>query len=90
MLIAGWSKNDQAAAEGLQTESLTFAYGLAPILEPTHILPTSSSFNDLIIINQPNLVIESGVHASLHSNCRHQIFLKYKTLKYYILPHPNA
>ena len=28
---------------------------------------------DLIFINQPNLVIDSGVHGSLHSNCYYEI-----------------
>ena len=42
------------------------------IEEPTHILDTSSCI-DLIFTSQPNLIIESGVHSSLHSNCHHQI-----------------
>ena len=28
---------------------------------------------DLIFTTQPNLVVESGFHQSLHPNCRHQI-----------------
>ena len=28
---------------------------------------------DLIFIDQPNLIIESGVHPSLHEQCQHQI-----------------
>ena len=31
------------------------------------------SFIDLIFTSQPNMVIDSGVHASLHSNCYRQI-----------------
>ena len=42
------------------------------IQEPTHIL-NSSSCIDLIFTSQPNLVMESGIHSSLHSNCHHQI-----------------
>ena len=41
--------------------------------EPTHILDKSRSCIDLIFTSQPNIVIDSGVHASLHSNCHHQI-----------------
>ena len=40
---------------------------------PTHILQHSSSCIDLIFINQPNLVIDSGIHPSLHQNCHHQV-----------------
>ena len=43
------------------------------ITEPTHILDISSSCVDLTFTSQPNLIIESGVHSSLHSNCHHQI-----------------
>ena len=38
-----------------------------------------SSCIDLIFTSQPNLVIESGVHSSLHANCHHQItYVKFK------------
>ena len=46
------------------------------IKETTHILGTSSSSSssdDLIFMSQPNLIIESGLHWSLYSNCHHQI-----------------
>ena len=36
-------------------------------------LQTSSSCMDLTPINQPNLVFENGVHASLHPNRHHQV-----------------
>ena len=39
----------------------------------THILQHSSSSTDLIFVNQSNLVTDSGIHASLHQNCFHQI-----------------
>ena len=31
------------------------------------------SWIDLIFTDQPNLIVDSGVHPSLHSNCHHQI-----------------
>ena len=43
------------------------------IKKPTHILTDSSSCIDLLCTSQPNLVMESGVHSSLHQNCHHQI-----------------
>ena len=39
----------------------------------THIIGNSSLCIDLIFTQQPNLVTSSGVHASLHNNCHHQI-----------------
>ena len=34
---------------------------------------------DLIFTSQPNLIMESGVYSSLHSNCHHQVvFAKFK------------
>ena len=37
------------------------------------MLDNSSSCVDLIFTSQPNMVIDSAVHVSLHSNCYHQI-----------------
>ena len=49
-------------------------YGFDQLIsDPTHILPASSSCIDLIFTDQPNLVVDSGVHPSLHTNCHHQI-----------------
>ena len=43
------------------------------ISQPTHLLPQTSSCTDLTFTDQPNLIIDSGVHSSFHSNCHHQI-----------------
>ena len=57
-----------------QIDSLATIYGLQkPISDPTHILPDSSTCIDLIFTDQPNLVADSGVYPSLHTNCHHQI-----------------
>ena len=61
--------------EGDSIENLTTQFGLHQvILEPTHILDTSSSCIDLIFTSKPNL---TGVHSSLHSNCHQIIFAKF-------------
>ena len=58
------------------------------INEPTHILGSSSSCIDLVFTSQPNLVIESGVHSSLHPNCHHQIvFAKFNLQIFYPPPY---
>ena len=51
------------------------------ITEPTHILENSSGCIDLIFSNQPNLIMNSGVHPTLHSKCHHQIFYSKPNLK---------
>ena len=71
---SSWWFDDIGKIEGTRLESTTSYYGLYQITnKPTHILPSSSSCIDLIFTNQPNLVINSGVHPSLHQNCHHQI-----------------
>ena len=47
----------------------------------THILQHSSICIDLIFVNQPNLVIDSGIHPSLHQNCHHQVIFYKLNLK---------
>ena len=46
---------------------------LVTLSQPTHLLPQTSSCIDLIFTDQPNLMVERGVHPSLYSNCHHQI-----------------
>ena len=64
--------------EGNAIENLTSQFGLHQVIkEPIHILDTSSSCIDLIFTSQPNLIIESRVHSSLHSSYHcHIIFAK--------------
>ena len=69
-----WCKGDISTKEGISLESVSSSLGVHQLItDPTHILLQSSSCTDLIFIDQTNLVIDSGVHSSLHANCRHQI-----------------
>ena len=69
-----WWDGNISTKEGIGLESVSSTHGLHQlIIDPTYILPQSSSCIDLIFIDQPNLVIDSGVHSSLHANCHHQI-----------------
>ena len=53
--------------EGSKIDGITSTFGLQQIInEPTHIIGDSSSCIDLIFTSQPNLVMESGLHSSLH------------------------
>ena len=66
--------NKTSNNEGVLTNSVTSTHGLKQLIcEPTYILSNSSSCIDLIFTNQPNLVVDSGTHPSLHPNSHHQI-----------------
>ena len=68
-----WWSEDINTSEGLKLHSLTSANGVSQLInEPTH-LQTSNSCIDLIFTDQPNLSVNSGVHALLNPNCHHQI-----------------
>ena len=62
-----WYNNDITTYEGSKTDGVTSQFRLQQIIkEPTHIIGDSSSCIDLIFTTQANLVMESGVHSSLH------------------------
>ena len=70
-----WWTDGNSNNEGTQLDILFSELGLTQLIsEPTHFrghcLPSGI---DLIICDQPNLVIESGVRSSLDSMCKHQI-----------------
>ena len=67
-----WFKGDKTTYEGSKIDGITSTFGLQQIInEPTHITGDSSCCIDLILTSQPNLVIESGMHSSLHPNRHH-------------------
>ena len=63
-----------AATKGTKIDLLATSYGFSQIIsDQTHILPNSSWYDDLILTNQPNWIIESGFHPFLHPHCYHKI-----------------
>ena len=84
-----WYSQDQTSFEGNTIENITSQFGLHQLInEPTHLLQNSSLCIDLIFTSQPNSVVESGVHPSLHPNCHHQtIFAKFNLKIYYPPPY---
>ena len=71
---SNWYKHDKTTYEGSKIEAITSQFGLKQLIqEPTHISSNSSSCIDLVFTFQANLVMESGVHSSLHENCHHQL-----------------
>ena len=82
-----WFKGDKPSYEGSKIDAITSHFGLQQLInEPTHLVVDSSSFIDLIFTSQPNLVIESGVHSSLHPNCHHQVTYPKFNLKIHYPP----
>ena len=72
-----WYKNDKSSFERNIIKNVIWHFGLQIIKEPTHIL-NNSSCTDLIFTSQADLLMESGMDPSMHSNCHHQIiYLKF-------------
>ena len=77
-----WYKGDKTKASRTILEIMTSHYRLTQIInEPTHILEDASSCIGLIFTSQPNMVLDSGFHSSLHPNSHHQIVLAKFNLK---------
>ena len=71
-----WYNNNITTYGSSKVDGVTSQFGLEKIIkEPTHIIGDSSWCIDLIFTNQPNFVMEYGVHSSFHSNCHHHITL---------------
>ena len=65
---------NEVTTEDTKLSQLCDSYCLNQLVEePTHILGNSLSCIDLIITDQPNLFVDSGVHSSLYANSHHQI-----------------
>ena len=74
-----WYNNDITTYEVSKIDDVTSQSGLEQIIkERTLIIVDSSLCIDLVFTTQPNLVIESGVFSSLHSNCDHYIITSEK------------
>ena len=85
--LSNWRAEDISSYEGIKLESVTSLFGLKQLIsEPTHLLPNSTSCIDLIFTNHPNLVVDCGVHPSLHTNCHHQIVFAEINLKVFFPP----
>ena len=85
---SSWWFIDINTTEGLKLFSSTSSNGFSQLIhDPTQIQANSSSCIDLVFTDQPNLSVNSGVHASLHPNCHHQIvYSNFNLNTYYPLP----
>jgi len=70
-----WYPDGKTTQEGKEIEDMISRLGLHQIIrEPTNIQPDKNkTCIDLIMTDQPNLVLESGTHPSPDQHCHHQI-----------------
>ena len=69
-----WWAHDVEEPEGMALEELIETNNLQQLIdEPTNIRGEDISCIDLIMTDQPNLFLHSGMHSSLDQNCQHQI-----------------
>ena len=70
-----WWPNGDTTPEGVIIDELFTNLGLSQVIsEPTNFEPHKNpSRIDLIVTDQPNIILESGTRASLDSYCHHQI-----------------
>ena len=75
-------------AYGLELFNSSTLQGYSQVIsEPTNFQPNSNpSCIDLIFTDQPNLIIESGVQATLSNTCHHQIIYAKISFKIYNPP----
>ena len=80
-----WYQNNITTFKAYKIDTATSQFSLSQIIkEPTHILSNSTSCIHLIFTSQPNLVMHSGIHLSLHPNCHHQVvFTKFNITIFY-------
>ena len=65
-------KEDKTTTEGTHLEALASLCNFHQLIsEPTHPLPHSNSYIDLIFTDQRNLVVNCVTHSSLNSKCHH-------------------
>ena len=69
-----WWLDRMTSPEGSHIEPLTIIHSLNKlILNPTHLLPNSSSCIYPIFTDHPCSAVSSSIHSSFHLNCHHQI-----------------
>ena len=70
-----WYPDGDSTLEGNEIENLISSLGLYQLIsEPTNFEPNKKpSCIDLIITNQPNLILNSGTRPSPDPTCHHQI-----------------
>ena len=85
--LSNWYLNDITSSEGSQIAFLASQFSTFQVIkEPTHILDNLKSLVDQIFTSQPNIIMDSGVHPSLHPNWHHQMIYAKFDLKIFYPP----
>ena len=85
--LSKWWTDDKTTQKGLKIENLFFRFSLSQVINrPTHICENFNSSIDLLFTNQQNLINDSEVHSSLHSNIHYQIIYGKFNLKIFSPP----
>ena len=72
--IQQWWPGGNKNEEGIALDEFIESNNLTQLIDqPTHIMNKSRSCIDLIITNQPNILVDYGVHPSLYKTCHHEI-----------------
>ena len=89
---SNWYLNDITSFEGSQIEFLASQFPMFQVIkESTYILDHSKFYLDFIFISQSNMIMDSGVHPSLHSDCHHQlIYAKFDLKVFYPPPYERT
>ena len=88
---SNWHYHDKSSSEDNAVDTISKQYGFYKVIkEPTHILGNYFTSIDQFFTSQPNLIVESGVHPSLHPNCHHQIvYARFNLLIHFPPPYPR-
>ena len=72
--MVGWWPGDIDNEEGIALDEFIESNNLTQLIDqPTHIMNESRLCIDLIITDQPNILVAYGVHPSLYKMCHHAI-----------------
>ena len=83
-----WWPDGDTTPEGTEIEHILSSLGLSQVIcEPTNFEPNKKNpCIDLVITDQPNLVLDSGTRTSLDPYCHHQII--YCKVNFRVPPSP--
>ena len=69
-----WCKNNKTDIFGSTLQGLFNDHGLFQMVhQPTFITKVARTCIDLVVTNQPNLILSTEIHPSIHTNNQHQI-----------------
>ena len=69
-----WCASDRDDIYGITIQKIFNENGILQLVnQPTYITNNSKTCIDLVATDQPNLILSSEIHPSLHTTCHHQV-----------------